>query len=86
MKNIFSSDWKYGNKLLLISILICSSLIAYYHLRLGYSMSGDSHRFSRWADELIKFNFNFFEFFSIEKDDHRPPLFLFSTCIFNSTM
>ena len=51
MKNIFSSDWKYGNKLLLISILICASLIAYYHLRLGYSMSGDSHRFSRWADE-----------------------------------
>ncbi len=82
MKNIFSSDWKYGNKLLLISILICSSLIAYYHLRLGYSMSGDSHRFSRWADELIKFNFNFFEFFSIEKDDHRPPLFLFSLPVF----
>lgn len=62
------------NCLLLFFFLI----IAYYHLSHGFSMSGDSQRFSRWADELISLNFNFYDFFSIEKDDHRPPLFFFS--------
>ncbi|MDC3174343.1 hypothetical protein OA868_01030 [Candidatus Pelagibacter sp.] len=41
-------------------------------------MSPDSNRFSRWADELIRLDFNFYNFYSIEKDFHRPHLFFFS--------
>ena len=82
MKNILSIKWKYGKVFLYISIIVCFSIIAYYHLKSGYSMAGDSQRFSKWADELIKFNFNFYDFFSLEKDDHRPPLFFFSLPVF----
>ncbi len=78
MKNIFSNEWKYGDKLLYITILICFLLIAYYHLSSGFSMSSDSIRFSLWADQLIKLNFNFNDFFSIDKIDIRPHLFFFS--------
>ncbi len=77
MKNIFYSDWKYGNVVLYLTLLVCFSLIAFYNLSSGFVMSSDSVRFSRWADELIKFNFNFNEFFSIDRADHRPHLFFF---------
>ena len=78
MKNIFSTQWKYGNMLLYIAIVVCFSLIAYYHLNSGYSMSSDSKRFSRWADYLIRLDFNLYEFFSIDKNSDMPPLFFFS--------
>jgi hypothetical protein len=78
MKNIFSTQWKYGNMLLYIAIVVCFSLIAYYHLNSGYSMSSDSKRFSRWADDLIRLDFNLYEFFSIDKISNRPSLFFFS--------
>ena len=78
MKNIFSTQWKYGNMLLYIAIVVCFSLIAYYHLNSGYSMSSDSKRFSRWADDLIRLDFNLYEFFSIDKISKRPSLFFFS--------
>ena len=74
MKNIFSTEWKYENMLLYTVIVVCFSLIAYYHLNSGYSMSGDSKRFSRWADNLIKLNFNFYDFFLIDKTGIRPHL------------
>mgnify|MGYP001233951026 CR=1 FL=1 len=82
MKNIFSTQWKYGNMLLYIVIVVCFSLIAYYHLNSGYSMSSDSKRLSRWADDLIRLDFNLYEFFSIEKASHRPSLFFFSVPTF----
>ena len=78
MKNIFSTQWKYGNMLLYIAIVVCFSLIAYYHLNSGYSMSSDSKRFSRWADDLIRLDFNLYEFFSIDKNFNMPSLFFFS--------
>ena len=78
MKNIFSNQWKYGNMLLYIAIAACFSLIAYYHLSSGFSMSSDSERLSRWADDLIKLNFNFYQFFSIDKISVRPHLLFFS--------
>jgi hypothetical protein len=81
MKNIFSTQWKYGNMLLYIAIVVCFSLIAYYHLNSGYSMSSDSKRFSRWADDLIKLNFNFYDFFSIDKSVIRPHLLFASVPI-----
>ncbi len=77
MRNIFSSSWKYGNMILFLSVLIFFSIIAYYHLTLGFSMSSDSERFSRWADDLIRLDFNIFEFLSTEKAYHRPSLFFF---------
>jgi hypothetical protein len=78
MKINFSDQWKYGNKVLNLVILVCFSLIAYYHLSSGFSMSSDSERFSRWADDLIKLNFNFYHFFSIDKISIRPHLLFFS--------
>ncbi len=78
MKNIFSQEFKYANLVLSLSILICFIIIFYYHLSSGFVMSSDSERFSRWADELIKLNFNLFDFFSIDKASHRPSLFFFS--------
>ena len=78
MKNIFSTQWKFGNMLLYIAIVVCFLLIAYYHLNSGFSMSSDSERFSRWADDLIRLDFNLYEFFSIDKASHRPSLFFFS--------
>lgn len=77
-KNILSSEWEYGTSILYFSLFACYSIIAIYILESGYSMSSDSERFSKWADDLIKFNFNLFEFYSIDKDYHRPNLFFFS--------
>ena len=78
MKRIISTEWKHGNKLIYFSVLFCFLLIAYYHLRSGFSMSSDSERFSRWADDLIRLDFNLYEFLKKEKNDHRPSLFFFS--------
>ena len=78
IKNIFSHDYKYASLILNLSILICFLIIFYYHFSSGFVMSSDSKRFSRWADELIRLNFNFFDFFSIDKASHRPSLFFFS--------
>ena len=79
MKDIFSKEWKYGQFILNVIILTCFSLIAYYHLRSGFSMSSDSVRFSRWSDKLIELNFNLYEFYSIDKAAHRPSLFFYSS-------
>lgn len=76
--NIVSNKWKKNDKMLYLSLILCYSLISYYILKSGYSMSSDSERYSRWADNLINLNFNFFEFFSIDKASHRPSLFFFS--------
>ena len=82
MKNIFSTQWKYGNMRLYIAIVVCFLLIAYYHLNSGFSMSSDSERLSKWADDLIRLDFNLYEFFSIDKASHRPSLFFFSVPVF----
>ena len=78
MKNIFSYDYENSKTILYASLLSCYAIIALYTLNTGFSMSTDSHRFSRWADDLINFNFNLFEFYNIDKADHRPNLFFFS--------
>ena len=78
MKNIFSYDYEHSRTILYVSLLTCYAIIAFYSLNAGFTMSSDSQRFSRWADDLIRFNFNLFEFYSIEKADNRPNLFFFS--------
>ena len=62
MKIFFSTQWKYENILLYIMIVVSFSLIAYYILRSGFSMSSDSERYSKWADNLINLDFNLYEF------------------------
>lgn len=78
MKKFFSNEYKYANITLYFAIIITFFLIVFHNLTYGYTMSSDSLRFSKWADDLIKFNFNFLEFFSIERDFHRPHLLFFS--------
>jgi hypothetical protein len=78
IKDIFSNKWEHNNKILYLSVLLCFSLIAYFILRSGFSMSSDSERYSRWADDLINLDFNLYKFFSIDKASHRPSLFFFS--------
>ena len=78
MKNIFSNSWRYGNLFLIILFVVSFSIIALYILKTGFSMSSDSERFSRWADDLIRLKFNFYDFFLIEKISLRPHLFFFS--------
>ena len=78
IKDIFSNNWEHNNKILYLSVLLCFSLIAYYILRSGFSMSSDSDRYSRWADILINLDFNLYEFFSTDKASIRPPLFFSS--------
>ena len=82
IKNIFSNKWEHNNKILYLSVLLCFLLIAYYVLRSGFSMSSDSERYSRWADELIILDFNLYKFFSIDKASHRPSLFFFFFPVF----
>ena len=56
-------QFKYGNNTLYLSIIICFSLIAFYNLNIGFFMSPDSYTHSRWADDLIKLNFNLYNYF-----------------------
>ena len=53
LKEIFSSDWKYGGSVLYFLLTICVLAISYYHLSIGYIMSADSKVYSEWADILI---------------------------------
>ncbi len=82
MNYIFQIFIKQENKILYISILITFLLISFYNLSSGFVMSSDSYRFTRWADSLIKLNFNFYEFFLLEKTPNRPSLFFFSVPVF----
>ena len=75
MKKIFSTNYKYGNKILYLSILICFSLITLYNVKIGFIMSPDSNTFSRWADDLIKLNFNFYEYY-VQNTYIRSNIFL----------
>ncbi len=70
--------FNFSKKNLYFSVLFFFLIIAYYNLNSGYIESSDSHRFSRWADSLIELKFNVFDFYKIEKADHRPHLFFFT--------
>jgi hypothetical protein len=64
MKNILLKQFRHGEKLLYLSILITFSIIAYHHLSIGYRMSPDSYTYSGWADDLIKLNFNLYNYYA----------------------
>ncbi len=78
MKELINKIIKLTKKNLYLSVFLVFIVISFYHLSIGFHMSSDSYRFSRWADDLIKLNFNYFDFFAIEKGDHRPHLYFFS--------
>lgn len=82
MNNIFQILNKYENKFLYISILIIFLLISFYNLSYGFVMSSDSYRYNDWANSLIKLNFNFYEFYFLEKGPNRPSLFFFSIPVY----
>ena len=75
MKKFFFKITNLNENHLYFSILLSFFIIACYHLNSGFSMSGDSHKFSRWADDLIKFNFNFYEFYFKENSERISPFF-----------
>ena len=56
-------QFKYGTSILYLSILISFLLITYYNLSIEFIMSPDGHQYSGWADDLIKLNFNFYNFY-----------------------
>ena len=70
IKKTFSSQWEYGSKILYLSILISFSLIAYYNLDFGFLMSSDSYGYAGWADDLIKLDFNLFNYYSQSTSDN----------------
>lgn len=78
MREILDKKFNLKKNHLYLVVFFVFIIIAFYHIRSGYHMSSDSYRFSRWADKLIELNFNFFDFYSIEKAGHRPHLFFFT--------
>ncbi len=78
MNEFIITELKLKEKHLYLLVFLSFIIISCYHLSSGLYMSSDSYRFSEWADRLLEFNFNFFDFFSIDKDFHRPHLFFFS--------
>ena len=63
MKEILNPRWKYGTTILYLVILISFSFIAYYNFNIGFRMSPDSMTYSKWADNLIRLNFNLIEYY-----------------------
>ncbi len=82
MNVFFSYLLKNENKILYLTLILSFLLICYYNISAGYSISSDSKRLSMWADQLIELNFNFYNFFLIEKSVLRPHLLLFSVPVF----
>tara|TARA_B110000037_G_C17102488_1_gene498587 strand:+ start:1221 stop:2390 length:1170 start_codon:yes stop_codon:yes gene_type:complete len=76
IRKIFSTQWKYGAKTLYFVILISFSLFAYYHLSIGFRMSGDSFSYSLWADDLIKLKFNLYNYYN--QNTYIRPNFIYT--------
>lgn len=76
IKKIFSVQWKYGTKILYLTILISISLISYYHLSKGFVMTGDSFWYSEAADDLIKLDFKLHIYYF--QNTHTIPSFFYT--------
>lgn len=75
MRNIFSTQWKYGYKVLYLTILISFLIIAYYHYNIGFVMSKDYSTWTLSADNLIKLNFNFYNYYIYSKTNSTLSFF-----------
>jgi hypothetical protein len=80
MEEILTTKWKYGQKLLYLSVLVTFSMIAYYNISIGYVMSPDSFGYSRWADALIKLDFNLYKYHS--QNTFWTPSYFYTTPVF----
>ena len=78
LKEIFSSEWKYGIKTIYIFTLVCFGLISFYNLNIGFYMSPDSDGYSQSADVLIKLNFNLFEYFAQKTISDINPSYIYT--------
>ena len=63
MKEFIFKIFKLKQKYLYLLITLFCFIIAYHHLSSGFRMSSDSNKFSSFADNLIKFNFDLYDFF-----------------------
>ena len=77
LKKIFSTEWRYGTSILYLAIFTSFSIIAYFHLSTGYSMSSDSFTYSIWADDLIKLDFNLLNYF--KQNTYIRPNYIYTT-------
>ena len=77
-QEVFSSEWKYGKKIIYIVALICFGFISYYNLKVGFIMSPDSVGYSQSADVLIRFNFNLFEYFAQKTISDINPSYIYT--------
>ncbi len=72
-----------NEKHLYILICLIFSIISFYHLSSGFHTASDTVRFSRWADYLIKLNFNFYDlYFSDIVNSERIAPFFFTIPVF----
>ena len=74
MKVSIFKIFKLKQKYLYLLITLFFFIIAYHHLSSGFQMSSDSNKFSSFADNLIKFNFDLYDFF------FTLPIFLIALC------
>jgi len=83
MKKYLLNIFKLKEKYLYLSIILSFLVIACYHLNSGFYMSPDSNKFSRWANDLIELNFNFYDFYFTDKSiNERISPFFFTIPIF----
>jgi len=77
IKKFFAHQSKQSEKLLLLSFLLTFSVIAYYNVNIGPIMSPDTYvYYSKWADSLIKLNFNLFDFY--DQNPFVSPTYFYS--------
>ena len=65
-----------GFKFLCLSFIISFSLIAYHNLDIGFVMSSDSYAYSKFADDLIKLDFNLFSFY--DQSNYSRPIYIYT--------
>lgn len=76
IKEILSTKWIYGPKILYFTIFLSFALITFYHLFKGFEMSPDSFWYSRAADDLIQLDFNLSKYYF--NNTHTIPSFFYT--------
>ena len=76
MEKFFFTKFKFKKKHMYLSILLSFFIIAYYHLSSGFVMTSDSNKYSIWADGLINYNFNLYQYYFVNEvvPNRVPPI------------
>lgn len=80
MNKFFIVYKKYENLILYFVILTCFIWISYSNLSIGYIMSSDSKTYSRWADDLIRLDFNLYSYYI--QNTFGNPNFIYTIPVF----